>query len=62
MSVVIIQCCDGRDYVKEKEFIPGSFDSPDNSIFVKAYTQFALDHGYTLESALDMLDKNQETQ
>lgn len=56
MSVIIIKCCDGSDYVREKEFIPGSFDNPDSSIFVKAYTQFALDHGYTLDAALDILD------
>lgn len=58
MSVMIIKCVNGIGYTREKEFVPGPVESIENPLFIKAYVQFAMDHGYTKDEATEMIKQN----
>lgn len=58
MTVMIIQCVNGVGYSREKEFVPGPVKNIENPLFIKAYMQFAMDHGFTKEEATEMIKEN----
>lgn len=58
MTAILILPKNGQDYNQEKDqFIPGPFFK-DDKYFVNAYTEDCKKYGYTLEEALQVLEKS----
>jgi len=63
MSAMIIQFVDGRDYAKEIEYVPGPYhqDGDNDRKFQSAFLADAEAAGYTLEKALALRQKLNES-